>query len=484
MTVARRLLPVLLLLLSACASPVWRSPDRPAACVDWYAQLDGAIRAAATGYAPYHRLPDFPYLRSDRFLASLTPSLATDEQWTFWQELANRRDLEARILEWRNLPLAVPQRRELTETGLRRQLDRCSAQLLAADRRQSGFREALRQQAVVPDDYRTLYRFPLYPLAAVPVSLLTERARDDFRRWFATPWDRLPVRGRLVRFSPPPQPRLSAAARRRLLQRMAANPLDLPVPTPDEAARLFAALAPELVVDVAADFDRFGAVAGEEDGWRIRTDQPTVYHYLSWTWLDGHPALQLNYSLWFSARAGSAPRIEQGPLDGLTLRITLDRTGEVRLVDGMNNCGCYHFFLPTAALVPRERSPVLAPGPFIPAPLPADFPRQPLLIRISSGWHQVQQVATDAPPAAGQRSYRLRPYTDLESLPLPSGRFVSLFRPDGIARHSGRIEPLLLFPMGVANVGSMRQRGHHPIVLIGREHFDSPDLLERHFCQP
>ena len=43
------------------------------------------------------------------------------------------------------------------------------------------------------------------------------------------------------------------------------------------------------------------------------------------------------------------------------------------------------------------------------------------------------------------------------------------------------MESLIFFPMGVTDIGSMRQRGHHAILFIGRAHFDDPDLFDRHF---
>ena len=37
------------------------------------------------------------------------------------------------------------------------------------------------------------------------------------------------------------------------------------------------------------------------------------------------------------------------------------------------------------------------------------------------------------------------------------------------------------FSMGIPSVGSMRQRGNHPIALRGRVHFDDPYLFEQNF---
>ncbi len=78
-------------------------------------------------------------------------------------------------------------------------------------------------------------------------------------------------------------------------------------------------------------------------------------------------------------------------------------------------------------------------------------------------------------------SYQLLPYQTLYSLPHRDGRRESIFDDKGIVKGSDRIEPLLLFSMGVPKVGYMRQRGHHAISLVGREHFDDPYLLEKNF---
>ena len=57
--------------------------------------------------------------------------------------------------------------------------------------------------------------------------------------------------------------------------------------------------------------------------------------------------MQLNYVACYSARDGPySPRIERGRLDGLSVRIRLDTHGHPFMVDTMNNCGCYQFFIP------------------------------------------------------------------------------------------------------------------------------------------
>ena len=87
----------------------------------------------------------------------------------------------------------------------------------------------------------------------------------------------------------------------------------------------------------------------------------------------------------------------------------------------------------------------------------------------------------DPGTAARSLSYRLADYEQLEKLPHNDQSLESIFTSAGIVKGSGRIEPLIFFPMGIVDVGSMRQRGHHSTKLVGREHFDDPDLFDRNF---
>ena len=146
----------------------------------------------------------------------------------------------------------------------------------------------------------------------------------------------------------------------------------------------------------------------------------------------------------------------------------------------MNNCGCYHFFLPAEGLVSAVREDPRGIEPLVAGTLPAGYPKLPLHLRIKAGWHQVDGIWA-APVSGDTLGYGLVPYARLEALPSADGRVESLFTKEGIAKGTARIEPLLLFSMGIPDVGSMRQRGHHAIKLIGRAHFDDPYLLDQTF---
>jgi hypothetical protein len=57
----------------------------------------------------------------------------------------------------------------------------------------------------------------------------------------------------------------------------------------------------------------------------------------------------------------------------------------------------------------------------------------------------------------------------------------SMFNPRGIGKYSERVESDIFIPMGVPQVGRMRQRGHHAVKFVGRAHFDDPYLFDKHF---
>jgi hypothetical protein len=106
--------------------------------------------------------------------------------------------------------------------------------------------------------------------------------------------------------------------------------------------------------------------------------------------------------------------------------------------------------------------------------------RDRIELRITSGWHQVEDVGTDL-PSDQHETYQLIPYDYLEALPYDDHTFASLFDTEGVAVGSDRIEVYIFFSMGIPRVWAMRQRGHHPTQLIGREYFDEPYLLDHNF---
>ncbi len=484
---------LLLFLVVGCAAShvhQWVADfQRPPQYEQFFALLDRAVDQAGVRDASSFQVPGFAYLRTSRFLTSFKDRLDTDDARKQWIEAMRQLDLAARKKEIRNLPpdalkalaseLGQPADRQLFQD----QMTRFSARMLAHDRQQPDYYRLVQLIVSTPDEYRTIYRvLGLYPLTSIPVASLTYRAQAKFEKWHRTPADRLPQQGRLTAYRPSDFISYSQTKASEIIRRSSRNPLEVPILAAADEKILLAMFAPVIVQDIVRDYDRIGAVVWEDNRLGIDFQQPTVYCYLSHARLKGHPVLQLNYVFWYAARNGeNSPAIERGRLDGLTVRISLDPKGLPFMVDIMNNCGCYHFFVPDRQRVLGVISIDQQIDAFVPRWLPELFPAKRLVIRVISGWHQVNHLGTDEGLIAASLPYRLTPYDQLEMLPRPGGGSESIFSPRGIAKGSERIEPLLLFSMGIPDIGAMRQRGHHAVKLLGRSHFDDPDLFEDNF---
>ena len=482
----------LVLLLSGCAAlcppetPLF--PERPVACQDFLDTLDKKVHEAGVKDHASFSVPGFPYLRSNRFLSALKKTLKSDAQRAYWLQWMQQLDLAARDKEIRNLPdkaiLALnaqeagPPDREL----LYRRVRSCSCELLSHDQTCLDFYQTLDPLVEIPDRYSFLMRAAgLYPLTSIPVIIATRNVRKKVRSRFKLDVDDLPVEGSLRTFTPAEGVFLRETGVRELIEASRKNALGVARPNQTQGRELVASFAPIFIQDVAAPYDRFGRVVWQGNRLAIEPENPTVYWYISYAFLETASILQINYVIWYAERAGkNSPWMERGHLDGLTVRVSLDTQGKPFMVDVMNNCGCYHFFSPQTERVHRVVYKRFRLDPFVPQWLPTIPPEKRLGLRVNSGWHQVERLLATAPPPDAVR-YKLAPYEALEALPREDGRSESMFNARGIAKGSDRIEPLILFSMGIPSVGSMRQRGNHPIALTGRVHFDDPYLFEENF---
>jgi hypothetical protein len=462
--------------------------ERPKQCQELLTQLDELVGEAGVRDASSVPVRGFPYLRTNRFLAALKRNLKEErakEEWVHWmQEL----DLDSRKKEVSNLPEAMILPFMSKETGqtdreeLLSRINSCSSELLNHDQRRSDFYATLEPLVHVPDEYSCFMRtLGFYPLISLPVAIATDNSRKKIRSWFDTDLNHLPVDGRLMAFVPDKGYVLPEKEIEEIMGEAKRNPLRVPFLEDNAKKKLVASFSPVFIQDVAGSYDQLGQVVWKNHRAEVNPERPIVYYYISHSFLKGEPILQINYVIWYSERAGERPpRIELGHLDGLTVRVSLDGQGRPFMVDVVMDCGCYHLFVPQKECVNRMLSRPFMFDAFVPQWLPILSPGERLGVRISSGWHQVQRLI-----AVGEVldpiPYELSSYDILESLPHEEGRRESLFDASGIAKGSERAERFLLFSMGIPSVGSMRQRGHHAIELIGRAHFDDPFLFDENF---
>lgn len=489
------LLPALLLVGCASVStqqlenPVDRGENPVAACTALFERADAEVERADVRDARAERIDGFPWLRVDRPLASFRAEVGTDERFAAWLNQLARLDARARTHELANLPNTAHDRlHDHWQPAARARglpspvddaLDTCRDVLNAELRADDAARDRLQAAATVPDAYVTWMRaLGLYPitrwLARPRVEALHERKAagieagpdPDLVEHYATP--------RHPRAEQPADPAPVARGIRR-------DALDIPVPTPQQRAILFAAHAPIWQVETASTADRPGALLLDADGGsRVDTEQPVEYRSFAWTRFDELILPQLSYTLWFPERpAAGWLDIYAGRLDAVTWRVTLGPDGRVLAYESIHACGCYYTLLPGAGWqaiddVPHSQEPIHAP---MPAPVPAADER--LRVSLEQGRHYIVGVDTVAADAAAN-AHPLSPLPSehLRSLPLPDGGSASVYDSDGFIPSTSRAERFLLWPMGVRDAGAMRQDGHHAIAFIGRRHFDDPRLLE------
>ena len=506
----RRLAALLLLLvvtgcalvppLSDQATPT--EPQTHAQCRAWYAALDTSTLRHGVRDAGSTPIAGFPYLRVDRFTASLRDRLS--DTAVAGGAAAVRAALMGRLLELdqhaRQFEIAnLPQqaRHDVGATTDPQQLLQrtrmCGQMLVAADLAAPASTDGMLRTLSVPDDYVTAYRvLGLYGLTRIPFLA-------GVRQWEAQTLERFggidasgPTRARL-QLAPAhrPQPhRVTRENLRQMVQPAATDPLAIPAPSREQLDTLFAHFAPEFDIGVQSDDDRPGMLfwpAAASDPARgeppqVDSRQPVVYRHIAYTRFGQQNLLQLVYTLWFPARAVSTQPIDllAGRLDGLVWRVTLSSDGEPLVYDSIHPCGCYHMFFPG----PRVRA-LAPPDPhgewaFSPRRVPALEPSQHLVLRIAPVTHYLEGL--DVATASRGAPYAWREYDSLRTLAAGAGRQRSIFDSAGFIAGTDRSEAWLFWPMGIQRAGAMRQWGRHATAFVGRRHFDDARLMEQRFA--
>jgi hypothetical protein len=328
--------------------------QRPPEYRRFFELLDRTVTDAGVRDASVFTISGFPYLRTNRFLTGLKDDLNNDARKEQWVHRLQQLDLEARQREIHNLPTAALKdlARQLGEPAGRQMLQEqaafYSAKMFTHDQHLPNFYEILLGAVTDPSEYSTTMRVVgLYPLTSIPVTAVTRNVQEKFKKWHHAPADQLETLGALTAYGPHHSTQYSEETVRLILNRSKQNALLIPQPSMADQQTLLAMFAPVINQDVAADYDEIGEVVWQDNKVNINPAKPTVYYYFSHARLKGMPILQLNYVFWYSARNGQkSPWIERGPVDGMTILISLDSYGRPFMVVMMNTCGCYHFVVP------------------------------------------------------------------------------------------------------------------------------------------
>jgi hypothetical protein len=489
-TIATKLaIPILLALLgwlAGCASVGSRAAfdsahiasqnDAARECAQWFQRLDAAIDRAGVRDGGEARVAGFPYLRTNRFLAAFQEPASSDAAVrSTWLRSMRALDHDARQAEISNLPGESLAALGTSADQLRAKTGTCAVTLATADEATIAARSP---DASVPDDYSDAKRvFGLYALARFPffrgVSTWQESAQKAFTE---APSSTIAV----TRYTPAITPGTLLDRARAAYANATRDALGVPALNSGEWDQLFEAHAPGIEVETTGDYDRIGALMWA-NGFTpsVDTATPTVYRRLSFTRIGGETFAQLNYSFWFPARPTDGVfDVLAGALDGLILRVTLDRQGEPILYDSIHACGCYHLFFPTARVRAKPAPSSHIEWAFMPAAAPVPGAGERLVWRLASRSHYITQLY--AAPLRNDLPYRWQDDRTLRTLPRGSGTR-SAFAEDGIIAGTERKERWLFWPMGIASPGAMRQWGRHATAFVGRRHFDDADLIDKRF---
>jgi hypothetical protein len=458
---------------------------RLAECAAWFRVLDATVAKSGVNDIAARPIPGFPYLRVDRFLASMKDDAKQDLQLRqAWIDEMRARDADGRRVEIRNLSSdQITQLGTSERNDVERRAQDCAERLMKADLGTETAIDELYRRAFVADDYSLVKRaIGLYELTRLPFYAGVSGWQEDATEAFSKAGRGELKKERMQRYLPPQVPVFSRQQVSEILAHAAGRPFGLAQLSQAQRRQLFATYAPVLEVETQANFDRIGRLYWSSDASpQVDVSQPVVYHRLGYTRVDGQTLLQLIYIAWFPARPidGSFDMLG-GHLDGVVWRVTLAADGEPLLFDSIHPCGCYHMFFPTPRLEPLPSPQPWTEWAFIPTSLPAVTELQRLVIEVESRSHYLRNVSATAAPGSGT-TYQFAEYSELRSLQLTQSGSRSVFGPDGLIAGSERGERYLFWPMGIKSPGAMRQAGSQPTAFVGRRHFDDADLVDKRF---
>lgn len=442
--------------------------DTIAACRSRFEQVDAQVDRAGVRDAGYHRVPGYPYMRSDRLVASFGPELKKMEALSDWLYQLRDNDGFSRDIELQNLGLSVSERITLLS-----ELRLCGVWLSNLELAETRERERLSALTRVPPERAEA------PAPESDRKLRQELSRraELVRASYAVPTAELDTPGPLVLWKVKPYA-LGGAAPAEGFDGVLRDGLGRVGLTEDQWELLANRFAPSFLVETGGKLDRLGTPSLGQQGPFVDVSRPIVDFQADYARLHTQSLVQFNYFIWFPGRAADgAGTADSGPLDGLIWRVTLDLDGRPLAYDTIHASGFDHLWFPLPALRTRSTATVDAEV-LVPQPeVPAEF-----VVRLRSGGHEVRRLVGAGDVRASEvREFELRRYEKLLTLPLPGGGTRSLFGPDGTVIGTDAGPDTRLSVSGVPRAGAIRQWGHHPVSLLGDFYFDDPRLLERQF---
>ena len=479
-------------------------------CVDHFNRLDAAIDDAGVRDGAEARVPGFPYLRVNRFLASFVTDpgiLQPDADTTFQAWMGEMRELDrvSRGVEISNLPAASAATiAGISKNEMHARTSECAMLMMSADADKANDlakRKTIIGAVNVPDDYSTFKRaLGIYPLTKYPFFRGVEGWQHNAALEIQDVLSKTPTKMRITRYVPltrpsTPQPIENIISKFKRADKNALGAATIASFSDADWQKLFETYAPIYEIETATDDDRIGMLQ-----WRtgietnriqdntpvVNTDRPISYRRVAYTRINGKTFAQLVYSVWFPSRPRRQPLdLLSGSLDSIIWRVTLDEDGTPLIYDSIHACGCYHMFFPTSRMQLKPAPAAHMEWAFVPIAMPAVEATQRVTLRLAAESHYIVGVGV----APGKNSiaenpgivYEWRDDDELRRLDAGRDQTRSIFQSSGIIAGTERGERFFFWPMGIESAGAMRQWGRHATAFVGVRHFDDADLFDLRF---
>ncbi len=452
-------------------------------CANFFASLDKQIEEAGVIDPGVYRVDKYPYLRTNRFLASFREELDSEAAFAAWMDRMQALDQEARKYEIANLPdSAVDGIDSIKDKAeLNSKIETCGDLLRVEDFHNVDQRERLKKSVLISDEYITLRRIlGIYPISRVFVSSGVSRWHAEARESYSL---QPPADWRTIRYIPAQNSDMSSAGH--IFESVRRDALGIPNYSSQDKAALFRMYAPAWEVQYKGNYDRIGApVWSDQDILDVDTNSSVTYTLMSFTRFGDEIFTQLNYIIWFPERPKQGTLdIYGGILDGLNYRVTLDLKGDPILYETMHNCGCYYKAYPTDRLQVRANIDYAEPPLILESP-EVNHSKDVMTVAMESRTHYVQHLYPFSRNLKkGLEVYSLLDYGQLRSLPYLKDYRRSMFGQDSLAPGSKRLERFILWPTGVLSPGAMRQSGRHAVAFVGKRHFDDPFFMDKMYLE-
>lgn len=166
-------------LLAACTQPPKTSPftgfyKNYWNCRDQYAEIDAKVDAAGVRDAQFYRVPGYPYLRTDRLLATFGPHVRGVNDVSEWVRRMRELDQDSREFEFANLGMS-----DFEAATLRDRFLNCGRILANIELTEPGALDAMIEKVYPKDAYSDIARIVGLHVLRIPGIRAREAALQD-----------------------------------------------------------------------------------------------------------------------------------------------------------------------------------------------------------------------------------------------------------------------------------------------------------------